>query len=221
MEPELLIRTFPRLYHMANHEAWPSIKKHGLLCTSALLNLFEITGNLREQLEAMHRPRSVTITHPIHGRAVVRDQKPMSDDGLKRCVTGASPRDWYLILNSKVFFWPTEERLQTLRNAVEYRNYPQCIITVDTRKLIEIYPQKILLCPMNSGATKPMPHPRSPDIFQPIDTYPYEVLRRKRGQAKKTVAEVAVIHSVPDISQVVINVSIWRGGNLDQQLYPT
>lgn len=220
MDPEVLIRTFPRLYHMAEHDAWPSVERHGLLSTSALLDLFEKTGPERERLEAAHRPESVSILHPVHGRAVIRDQKPMSDGGLRRCLTGATPREWYLILNAKVFFWPHEERLKTLLDAHAYRKHRQCVITVDTRKLIAGHGDRILLSPMNSGATKPMPHPRSPETFLPIADYPFDRWRRKRGKALKAVAEVAVTHSVPNVSEITLEVTIWHQGKVVEQLYP-
>jgi hypothetical protein len=219
MDTELLITTFPRLYHMADHNAWPSVQKHGLLSTSALLDLFEISGAARERLEAAHRPDSVTIEHPVHGRAVIRDQKPMSDKGLMRCLTGATPREWYVILNAKVFFWPHEERLQTLLEAQAYREHRQCVITVDTRKLVESRSERILLSPMNSGATKPMAHPRSPKTFLPIPDYPFEQWRRKRGRALNAIAEVAVTHSVPNVSQMVLEVAIWHRRKIVEKLF--
>ena len=50
-------------------------------------------------------PESVAITHPVEGTAVIRDQKPMTDEGLRRALeTGLSPTDWYRILNTKAFF---------------------------------------------------------------------------------------------------------------------
>lgn len=205
---------------MADHNAWPSIQKHGLLSTSALLDLFEINGEQRERLEAAHRPDSVPIEHPVHGRAVIRDQKPMSDSGLRRCLTGATPRQWYLILNAKVFFWPHEERLRTLLNALAYREHPQCVVTVDTHKLVAAHCDKILLSPLNSGATKPMPHPRSPASFLPIADYPFDAWTRKRGKAQKAVAEIAVTHSVPDVAEMTLEVAIWHRGRVVQKLFP-
>ncbi|MCW5550883.1 MAG: hypothetical protein KIS67_01830 [Verrucomicrobiae bacterium] len=220
MDSEVLIATFPRLYHMAEHDSWPSIQKHGLLSTSALLDLFEVSGEPREKLEAAHRPNSVAIHHPRHGRAVIRDQKPMSDGGLKRCLNGVTPREWYVILNAKVFFWPHEERLKTLLGAQAYRNDRHCVLTVDSRKLVERHSERILLSPMNSGATKPMPHPRSRETFLPIAAYPFDQWLEKRKQRHKAVAEIAVTHSVPDIAQIVVEVAIWQGGRVLQRLFP-
>jgi hypothetical protein len=67
---------------MAEAGRWPSIARHGLLSTSALLDLFEVHGARRGELEAQHRPESVTLRHPRHGLTVVRDPKPMDDRGL-------------------------------------------------------------------------------------------------------------------------------------------
>jgi hypothetical protein len=220
MDPEVLVRTFPRLYHMADHEAWPSVQRHGLLSTSALLDLFEIKGPERERLEAAHRPESVPIHHPVHGRAVIRDQKPMSDSGLRRCLTGATPREWYLILNAKVFFWPHAQRLKTLLDAQAYREHRQCVVTVDTQRLVERHADRILLSPMNSGATRPMPHPRSPRTFLPIRDYPFDEWRRKRGQDLKTIGEVAVTYSVPDICDMTVEVAVWHHGVVVERLFP-
>src|SRR2546429_180882 len=46
-----LVAHFPRLYHMAEAGSWPSVEQHGLLSTSALLDLFEVTGEKRRDIE--------------------------------------------------------------------------------------------------------------------------------------------------------------------------
>ncbi len=82
MNVDELISTFPRLYHMAHVKAWPGIKRHGLLSTSALLDLFEVRGSSREALEANNRRNdSITVHHKRYGEAVIRDNKPMDDAG--------------------------------------------------------------------------------------------------------------------------------------------
>src|SRR5438445_4566198 len=110
MEVSELIQTFPRLDHMAEAGSWPSVQQHGLLSTTGLLELFEINGEQRQKLECRHRPERVSIHHPKHGSAVIRDQKPMDDSGLRRALRDMTPEEWYRLLNSKVFFWLCEER---------------------------------------------------------------------------------------------------------------
>src|SRR5262245_60128665 len=115
MDVRELIERYPRLYHMAEDGAWPSIERHGLLSTSALLDLYGVDGAERVTIESSHRPDSIEINRDGLGTAVVRDQKPMSDAGLARCLQdGLSPEEWYRILNNKSFFWLTERRLLIL-----------------------------------------------------------------------------------------------------------
>src|SRR4029453_17987780 len=161
MNAEELIGTFPRLFHMAHVNAWPGIKCHGLLSTSALLDLFEVSGPGREVLEANRRNDNVTVHHKRQGEAVIRDNKPMDDAGLVRALIDMTPEEWYRTLNRKVFFWPTEERLTRLLTARFNRSDDHCVITVNTRRLVRDYHDKIWLCPINSGTTaKPRPQPR-------------------------------------------------------------
>jgi hypothetical protein len=84
-----LIALYPRLYHMAEDNTWSGIREHGLLSTSALLDLFKVNGDDRRRLEESHRPECVPITNPDIGSAMLRDQKPMDDKGLSRALQGS------------------------------------------------------------------------------------------------------------------------------------
>lgn len=199
-----LARRYPRLYHMAEAGSWPSIRQHGLLSTSSLLNLLEITGVARIPIESEHRPESVRIHHAVLGTAVVRDQKPMSDADLRRCLLGGmSPREWYELLNAKVFFWLTEGRLETLLGARAYRDRPHIVLVLDTASLLEDYGEVTWLSPMNSGCTKPFAHPRGPRTFHRLATYPFGDRRR---YGRNAVVELAVNDGVRNVEKYVIEV---------------
>jgi hypothetical protein len=87
---------------MAEDGSFESIKKHGLLSTSALLNLYEIQGDERVALESCRRPESVTISKDGFPSAIVRDQKPMTESALKKCLaTDVTPKQWFEILNDR------------------------------------------------------------------------------------------------------------------------
>lgn len=208
MDPELLIRTLPRVYHMAYVDAWDGIQRHGLLSTTALLDLFEVNGEKRHAIESCRRPENVIIEHAVHGRAIIRDNKPMDDHGLRRALQGITPKEWYELLNRRVFFWLSEQRLTTLLSAKAYRGAHHCVLTVSTRSLVERHSDRIWLCPINSGTTKPMPHPRGRDAFQRIHQYPFEHWCQKRGSPHKAIVELAVDYAVPDIVQLVDRVAI-------------
>ena len=100
-----LIADCPTLYHMAEKGSWPSIAMQGLLSTTALLDLYGVPGEVRQKIEAGHRPTSVHVGNSQKRFAVIRDQIPMSDSGLQRCLPSSmAPADWYRLLNGKVFF---------------------------------------------------------------------------------------------------------------------
>lgn len=210
-ELEDLISNCPTLYHMAERGSWASIKRYGLLSTSALLDHYAVTPPRRTEIESQHRPKSVEVTASGLPRAVVRDQIPMSDAGLRRALPEhLSPEDWYKLLNAKAFFWLSEQRLHRLTNAKAYRDQEHDVLEVDTRSLIEAHRDEIWLCPINSGCTKPMPHPRDENIFARIKDYPYSFWRQRRAR-RECVVELAVDHSVDDIRSHVRRVIVKRG----------
>ena len=209
IEPEELAERYPRLFHMAAAGSWSSIARHGLLGASALLDLFRISGERREEIESRHRPESVPI---CGGRAVVRDQKPMNEAGLRKCLRdGLTPREWYRMLNSKVFFWETRERLEKMLRARAYKNMWHTVLVVDTESLLADCRDRVTLSPINSGSTLFRPPPRGRDTFLPPGEYPFRRRRRERG-ASDAIAELAVDRSVPDIRKHVLLVEERKAG---------
>lgn len=209
-----LINVYPTLYHMAEDGSWPNIERFGLLSTNALLDLFEITGPARDKLLSEHRPSSVTIQHSDHGTAVIRDQKPMPAIRLAPCLLdGFTPRAWYELINSRVFFWLSEERLLRLLAARAYRNRSHTVLHVDTKGLVKAYAEFIELTPINSGNTLPVGRPRGRDTFRTISDYPFDkmCLKRKKQDA---VAELCVRYAVPNIRDFVSRVERRRGSSL-------
>lgn len=201
----------PTLWHMAHRDSWPSIHKHGLLCTSALLDLFQIRGAFAERVRSRHRAESIVVENPSLGFATIRDQKPMSDNGLKRALRDdLTPTDWYRLLNNKVFFWPSEERLQRMMRAPPYRDDEHIVLVVNTRRLLSAKRHRVTLSPLNSGATRPMPHPRGLGTFQGMASYPYWE-RKRKGLAP--VAEVAIDDRVENVERFLRRVERGIAGS--------
>lgn len=210
-ELEELLSDCPTLYHMAEDGSWPSIRRRGLLSTTALLDLYGVTGAARVNVEERRRPASVPLERAGLHPAVVRDQLPMDDVGLRRCLPAhLTPPDWYRPLNQKVFFWLTRDRLIRLLKAGTYRDRPHIVIEVSTRALVELHRERIWFCPMNSGCTKPFPHPRDENTFRRISDYPYANWRKRRAPGERVV-EIAVDYSVPDIARCVTRVIRMQG----------
>lgn len=215
-----LAAAYPRLYHITQEGSWPSIQEYGLLSTEALLDLYGVNGNLRDSILGTRRPDCVAIEHPDYGHAIIRDQKPLIEARLRKVLQdGLSPHEWYVLLNRKTFFWVSEERLERLRTARAYQSLRQTLVIVDTGKLLARHADRVTLCPINSGATRPMAWPRGKSSFMPIEHYPFEAFRKKRGR-KNAVVEFAVDYSVPDIADLVITVSELGGGRPDSTIWP-
>jgi hypothetical protein len=209
---------YPRLFHMAEDGTWESVRRNGLLSTSALLDMYEVEGTDRAAIESEHRPQSIAINHPVYGDAVVRDQKPMNEAALRGCLIDLTPNEWYQVLNSKVFFWPTYERLIRLLKGREYKNRTHCVITVDTALLLERHADNIRLSPYNSGCTLYNPPKRGRDTFLPLQDYPFDERRKKAG-IKNAVAEITVEYSVPNIADLTIKVTRMKAETLIETIY--
>lgn len=202
MQCEELVRQYPILYHLAEVGSWPSIRERGLLSTTALLDLFEYRNPERTAIESRRRAEPVSIAHPLHGTAMIRDQKPLSESALEHCLDGMTPRQWCELLNRMVFFWPTEQRVRDLMGARAYRGRAHAVLAVDTTRLLARYGQRVWLSPINSGSTLYRPAARGRGTFRRPDEHPPE----------RRVAEVAVEYAVPDIRDLVLSVAEWRDG---------
>ena len=218
-ELEELTADCPTLFHMAHRGSWPAILERGLLSTSALLDLYGIDGLERQQIEFRHRPKSVEIAADKLPFTVIRDQIPMSDAGLRRALpTRLQPADWYAILNSRVFFWLTEDRLHRLLQAGAYRDQEHDVLEVDTRSLLEAHRARICFCPYNSGSTVMKPVARDESTFARVEDYPYAEWRKTRKRGERAV-ELTVDYSVPDLSDHVRRVVVKRNTEVVEVLY--
>jgi hypothetical protein len=213
-----LIDIFPRLYHVTDGGAWPSVRIQGLLSTSALLDLYGVQGPARSAFESERRPTGMILKGDGLPDALLRDQSPMSEKALIRCLDGMTPREWYRSLNAKVFFWTSMQRLQRLLTAKAGRDVAQLVLTVDTRSLVTTHRDRVLLSGMNTGSTIRRPLPRGPRTFLPIAEFPYEERRRTRSPSDALV-EFVVEGAVPDIMDHLIavdeirpdrRVEVWR-----------
>jgi hypothetical protein len=202
LEFERLVSRYPTLYHMAEDGSWESIRRQGLLSTSALLDRFEIEDEQRLAIESARRPEMVRVVHPHYGTAFVRDNKPIQEKALERCLLGMTPREWYEHLNRRVFFWVERKRLLKLLGARAYRDRPHLVLEVETAGLLERHAERVTLSSINSGATFALgPAPRGPDTFRRVVDHP-------DGEA---IVELSVDYSVPDVAEFTLRVGRWWG----------
>ena len=194
---------------MAESGSWPSIQKYGLLSTSALLDLFGITGKKRHAIESQCRSECIKISHKKHGFAIIRDQKPLREKTLRNLLDGMSTDKYYSLLNHMTFFWVRRQRLERLLNARAYRKRSHSVLTIDTKALVDKYQEIIWLSHINSGSAIFGTGRRGEYTFKRINQYPFEEMKKKKKE--DAIVELAVDYGVEDISDYVIRVEEWIG----------
>lgn len=207
---ELLARMYPRLFHVTDAGNAAGIRRHGLRSIRALLELFEADETTRAETLATARPHNIELGHPVYGHASVRDQLPLSLHRLDEALIDMSVEQWLELLNSLVFFWPTLERVQRLLQTPAYVQGEHRVLVIDTGELVRRHRDRILLSAINAGATRPFAHSRGSNTFMPLDGFPLDERRRRRGRAR-AVAEVAVRDAVPDLDGLLVRVERWQG----------
>lgn len=214
MTDSQFVTQYPRLYHMAHCDAWPLIRRRGLLSTTAILDHCRISGPARDLIERQKRQDIIILKSPLGEHFAIRDQKPVNMNSLATCLGGIDPHDWLRFLNGKVFFWPNRDRLNALLQARAYRRTRHCVIEVDSAKLLCLHSQSITLCRINSGSTIYRPTPRTFADFKSINAYP------TNARGKALVAEVAVDYSVPNILAVAIQATIEGNSESNHTVWP-
>jgi hypothetical protein len=207
-----LLRYFPRLWHLTAANNWQSVVQHGLLSTSALLDLFQIDGTDRLAIEARRRPNSVNLIAPSFAPAIVRDNRPLTASALQKCLEAdTTVEQWFRMLNARTFFWLSRRRVDTLLNAKAHRGKPHAVLTIDTSSLVAAHRDRIELSPINSGATLCKAARRGRRTFRGIADFPFDERRRTRT-IENAVVELVVRGGVRDIVDHLVSVeTVDRG----------
>lgn len=197
-----LIEYYPCLYHVTATENWDLIRQRGILSASALMELFEVDGDRRERLTRQRRSESEVLEHAEHGRAIVRDNKCLTEPRLKGCLEdGLKPADWHAILDRRVFFWATCERLGSFLKP--YSNSDQLIIVVPTELLVKNHLDRIEVSTINSGAIRFNHHIRGLSTFVALSDFDFDAERKRLHKSRrKVVAEVTVIDAVERLTEI-------------------
>ena len=163
MTRETFLRRFPRLYHLAWGGAWPIIQQKGLMSTETLLDAYHVVGEQRTAILEEHRPNPV----PLGQGVVVRDTRNLDPKRLPNILTGgATPQQYRLLLNQKVFLWPELERLNRMLGA--YLHQPQTLIVIESQRLVpdsRYFFDHVELSRINSGTIQHDAPQRGLDVF--------------------------------------------------------
>jgi hypothetical protein len=197
----------PFVYHLAEAENWPSIQRHGLLSTRALLDHFGVRGSSRAPIEQEHRPSRMILPTGL----IIRDQKPIPPAALNRCLLGVTACQWYELLNSKVFFWFDPARLNRQRRACS--GFPQVVLTVARDRLLNRYAAQTALTPINTGNARRNAALRGAATFVPYRVWvasawlsEAKALGIRPRRRTHPPAELTVSDAVPDVMDFIVSV---------------
>ncbi|KTD24241.1 MULTISPECIES: DUF7002 family protein [Legionella] len=206
MTPEELAARHPCLYHITAPGAGESIKQKGLLSTSCILDLYNIQGASRVNIELHRRPSEITLEHAQYGRIVINDNIPLTESALAKCLEDdLTPSDWLRLLNARVFFWASKQSLERHLNARLNCNRQREVIVVDTLSLAKAHAERMELSPINSGATLRKAARRGLKTFTPLLQYTLDEWRKLRG-GRDDIREITVRNSVKDITNYIITI---------------
>lgn len=198
---------YPVLFHISLARDVEQIMRHGLLSTTALLDLCEIEAEFRSRIEAHRRPKAISISHPIHGEFLINDQAPMNASALAKCLIDLTPQQWCESLNNRVFLWPTRERVTKHIGAKLAVGTKRIVLAFDTRSLFETLDVDLFeLSPINSGNTMRKAAPRGSSTFRRFRNYPFHE-RSKSVGIKSAIAEVTYPYAITPSQLTSIRVS--------------
>jgi hypothetical protein len=206
-----LVELYDEAVHVTAAGNADGILRNGLLSTVRLLDVFEVDAETRGVVCTRPRQQSVELVHDVHGKASVRDQRPLNVKRLGGALTGGmSVGEWLELLDTFVFFWPCRQKAAHLLGRSTYANLEHDVLTVPTSALIARHQDGLRLTRINTGSTRPVAFPRGRDTFMPLEDERLTA-RLLRGRRDRAVAEIVVSDWTPEIRDLVVRVERWRG----------
>ena len=203
------------VYHLAEASNWPFIENEGLLSASSILRKSCLSPREVEDIEGSRRSQQLVTPE---GRTL-RDQKPLPESALQKCLVDCDPPDWYRLLNSKVFFWVDLDRLNRVRKVVSA--VPQVVMIVDASALLAEYGSNAAVTPFNVGNAMRKASRRSISTLVPYPTWQLSgwdsesaAVGGKRRSRTHKPAELVIDDAVPDIMRYVLEVRKLAPGEL-------
>lgn len=215
MTPDAFAAHYPRLYHMTAAGGAEGIRANGLRTTMQLLEASDADAAMVEAVAFSRRPAEVVLAPGV----TIRDNKVLNETSLAKALTGGlTPRDWYGLLNERVFLWANPKRLDKLLAGRAYRDRAHDVLTFETLPLVSAYADVVECTPMNTGAAFMRAVPRGRDTFTRLADVPFEAWKAKRSRAD-AIVEVAVAGGVPDAASYLISISRRQSGCPDEALW--
>lgn len=167
------------LYHLTSPDNADAIlSSRYLLSAEKLISDADLTNEEKHKYLTGRRPEHLHIISSTTGLpSMIRDQQPISEKALVKTLTNnMTAGEFILLLNSRVFFWPTLKRLNI--HYTRYQNESPAIIRVKSRDMIESNLDQLKFCRLNSGATRchpkwKAPPPRGMETFVSVNDWEF------------------------------------------------
>jgi hypothetical protein len=173
----------------------------------SFLSLWVVTDPKRPVIEREVRRSAAELEHPRYGKAVIRNQNPKYKRKLRKALTDCTPQERCQLLNRKVFFWLSEERLGGHMAARENRGKRHLVLTIDSYRLTTTCEGKNIVRP-EFGQRDSVYAIERHSLLMPMRDYPFaEPLARGPYY---TLVEVALDVAAPDILNFVTSADYMR-----------
>jgi hypothetical protein len=189
VEEHEFVRRYPRLWHVADGEAWDGITRHGLLSSRMLVDLYKRDD--ADELLGQRREKAVVLDDEELGRAVLRDQELADPERLAACLTnGMTVEQWFRMINGFVHLYAKDKQLDPFRDRYRERG-PIVVLTFRTNSLVRSHGEFMLLATTATGSTADR---RTVSTARGVETF--ERLRRYDAKRWPSVQEVVVRDAV-------------------------
>ncbi|MEL7254736.1 MAG: hypothetical protein AAGL23_11220 [Pseudomonadota bacterium] len=199
----------PKLYRLGVIGASEGIKKHGLLTAK------DIATKAGVVLPKGPRKEALPVTLDDGTRMVITDNKPLLFACLAPALDdGLTPEQWLDMLNSRVFFWPSQK---IGSNNLRFRNanlgYESEWQVYDTKSLLRPIWEMAEIAPFNTGAASRKAARRGLSTFaslNELDPSKWRSARKSRG----------LIKGLDKIKEVTVRGSIAHAGDALMSIEP-
>jgi hypothetical protein len=195
----LFLKNYPNLYHVSLCPDAESIRRHGLMSTSGILDLLGLPVTNRESLERSQRSKAEPFEHPQFGKFILNDQIPLRTEALQRCLIGMTPPEWYAELNERIFFWLSPKRCENFAMARKMKMPPRTLLVLNSERLLANSNVGLDLCLINSGSATRRPAERNLENFRSVAKYP---LDRTPAEASLRTRKISIVDAIEEIKQL-------------------
>lgn len=174
MDIDKFLKLRPKLYHLTHKDNIESIKQTKKIYST---DYIVKKSGIEEPEVFLKTRRSRLEKVNFNGSEVyLRDQIPLRPSMIDKAMDGTCTSDEYIfLLNKRVFFWPTKNRLE--RHYKTYKDQDPVILIFDTKEVYDLNKERVKFCRLNSGALRAnsylggKPPARGLNTFKTLEDY--------------------------------------------------